>query len=286
MDRRHVHITRDRPGNPGELQKLSSISMDPTSSAPDFLGAVQVKLDTTNSHVKEMTRRANIVQKEAQDALLNKAVVKVVQVSPRFMEVSFGCHKQHIAFPFPINSTSSKTRIARKSQYVEVSSPDVCFLVHLLTSDEKVDVQISSPSDDKFGISLQPFPIIRQGKTLHLWNVHYLNLDMLPMLDLAIEQELKLHFHLSYMFTDSEEQRNQAAVLEKMADDELEVMNRAKQSIKLLILHTAGSFGQSYRLFSLADPKRGPYAIIFVNGIRLDLPSHTVVLDVCILPLT
>ena len=127
-DRRHVHITRDRPGNLGELQKLQSISFArPAAQEKQPLhNLVKVTLDSANRKVAFLTRRANINDLKAKDSFANGDAVSIDQISPQAMQISVGGHLQTIAYPFPVNSTDSKTRIARKSSYVEVSVHVFC----------------------------------------------------------------------------------------------------------------------------------------------------------------
>ena len=121
-DRRYVHITRERPGNPGELQKLRRVSFAlPTSQETrSFHNPVKVTLDSAARQVALLTGRANIEDAKVKASLANGAAVSIRQISPRAMQISIGNHLQTIIYPFPINSSDSKTRIARKSSYVEV----------------------------------------------------------------------------------------------------------------------------------------------------------------------
>jgi hypothetical protein len=123
-DRRHVHITRDRPGNPGELQKLQSISFARSAAQEKqpLHNLVKVTLDSAGRKVAFLTGRANINDLEAKDSLANGDAVSIDQISPQALQISVGSHLQTIAYPFPVNSIDSRTRIARKSSYVEVSA--------------------------------------------------------------------------------------------------------------------------------------------------------------------
>ena len=123
-DRRHVHITRDWPGNPGEVQKLQSISIArPAAQEKQPLHSlVKVTLDSASRKVAFLTGRANINDPKAKDSFANGDAVSVDQISPQAMQISVGSHLQTIAYPFPVNSIDSKTRIARKSSYIEVSA--------------------------------------------------------------------------------------------------------------------------------------------------------------------
>jgi hypothetical protein len=120
-DRRYVHITSERPGNPGELQKLRNISFSRpmAQEVQPLCDPVKITLD---SRVTCLTGRANIQDMKVKASLANGATVSVSQISPRVVQVSIGSHSQNIVYPFSIDSTGSKTRIARKSSYVEVSA--------------------------------------------------------------------------------------------------------------------------------------------------------------------
>ena len=123
-NRRHVHITRERPGNPGELQKLRNISFS-RSTAQEIqpvCDPVKIILDSAGRKVASLTGRANIQDVDAKASLANGAPVSVIQISPRVVQISIGSHLRNIVYPFPVNSTNSKTRIARKSSFVEVSA--------------------------------------------------------------------------------------------------------------------------------------------------------------------
>ncbi|PFH50432.1 hypothetical protein AMATHDRAFT_75636 [Amanita thiersii Skay4041] len=266
MDKKYVHFTCDRPGNTGELEKIRSISPKSVSSSPVLSDAVKITLDDACTKTKILTGRANIVDKNAQAVLTQKSQVDVEQVSSQAMKVSFGSHQQFIPFPFPINSTNNKVRIARKSFYVEV------------------DVGLSGPLE-KLGMLLRPFPLVKQDEVFSLWNVHYLDLDNLPVLDLSNEAKLKfIHPHLTLAFSDREQRLNAAENKGQVKSEDLDVMTRIKQTISHLFNNVISA---NRRVLAFADPDNGGvYTLIFVNGIRLDLASHTIVLDSCVLPLT
>ena len=204
-DRGHVHITRERPGNPGELQKLRNVSFaQPTVEGTQRLcDPVKVTLDSANRKVAFFTGRANIQDLKAKAALSNGATVSVNQISPRVMQISIGNNLQSIVYPFPINSTDCRTRISRKLSHVEVS-PRIGFFRIDLTNIIQIDVIISGPLE-KLGMSLKPFPVIQQDKTLSLWNIHYLDLGRLPVLDISSSNRLSfVPMHLGMSYADRE----------------------------------------------------------------------------------
>ncbi|PFH50429.1 hypothetical protein AMATHDRAFT_3994 [Amanita thiersii Skay4041] len=262
MNKRHVHVVRERPGNPGELKELSGISFTAPSAAPSIPKVVQVRLDTTCSQVNMLTGRADFVEGEARVTPMNWAAVEVKQVSLWEVQVSRGPHEQVVSFPFPVTCS---TRIITPSKDVEV------------------DVPVSNPLNNQIGMALNRFPIINQDGTPSLWNIHYLNLDRLPVID-SPSPDLDEPFmpHIDFMFSDRERQKTDSE------GPGTNVMTRIKQSIFVLFIWALGlQDGITGRTFALVNPEGvGLHTIIFVNDVCLDLASHTIVLDACILPIT
>ena len=287
-DRRYVHITRERPGNPGELQKLRKVSFArPTSQEiRRFHIPIKVTLDSAARQVALLTGRANIKDAKAKASLANGAAVSISQISPRVMQISIGgSHLQTIIYPFPINSSDSKARIARKSSYVEVGT---CVDILPIDSNSlQVDVKISGPLE-KLGMSLTPFPVIRQDKILSLWNIHYVNLELLPALDLSVSSKLSfIQIHVAMSFCDRERHLCVAEAKGRLQTSDLDVVTRVKQSIHHLVINSCGLKERRCPVVGLSDPNVGGiFTMIFINAMRLDLASHTVVVDACVLPLT
>ena len=287
-DRRHVHITQERPGNPGELQKLQNVSFAQRTveGTQRLCNPVKVTLDSANRKVAFLTGRANIQDLKAKAALTDGAIVSVNQISPRVMQISIGNDLQNIVYPFPINSTDSRTRISRKSSHVEVSARIGFFRIDL-SNITQIDVIISGPLE-KLGMSLKPFPVIQQDKTLSLWNIHYLDLGRLPVLDLSSSSRLSfLPMHLNMSYADRERRLCAAEDKGIIKTSDVDVITRLKQSIQNLFVDSSGLGEVKCPIIGLADPENGGvYTLIFPNGVCLDLASHTVVIDACVLPLT
>ena len=139
-------------------------------------------------------------------------------------------------------------------------------------------------------LPLSPFPISREGQLFNLLNIHYLNLNRLPALKLPLEHE-KLQWvplHLGLTLSDNE----RTARRNSTRDDRGSLIN-LKQSIEAVFKRWAEVDKSSenvesrFRPFALYNPNRiGIYTLIFVNDIRLDLASHTIVADACVIPLS
>ena len=139
-------------------------------------------------------------------------------------------------------------------------------------------------------MSLTPFPVIQQDKILSLWNIHYVDLEQLPVLDLSAPSKLLfLKIHLNMSFCDRERRLSEAEAEGRLQTTELDVVTRVKQSIHHLVVNSSGLKPGDKRcpVFGLADPDAGGiFTMIFINAVCLDLASHTVVVDACVLPLT
>ncbi|KAF8341942.1 hypothetical protein F5887DRAFT_364133 [Amanita rubescens] len=267
-DRRYVHITRERPGNPGELQKLRNTSFARHSEVaaeetPLLRDPVKVTLDSDCNQAALLTGRANIEDLNGRAFLADGATVSVNQVSPLVIQVTVGSHSQTIVYPFPVDSTNCKTRIARKSSYVEI------------------DVKISGPSE-KLGIKL---PIIRQNKKLSLWNIHYLDLERVPALDLSSNRLsfLELHIRSSFSYRERQLLETENPIFLKGG---LDLITRVKRNIRDLVVMSSGLKEERSSVLCLSNFRNDVYTLIFVNNVRLDLASHAVTIDACVLPLT
>lgn len=123
---------------------------------------------------------------------------------------------------------------------------------------------------------------------MNILNVHYVNLDILPALSLpGKEKDLQwLSVHGGMMFSKAEKQTKGDPDQEKRG-----TLANLKESIGCILLNYAGLQLQDTKkwssIFGLNDPHHGGiYTLIFVNAMKLDLASHTVALDACVVPLT
>ena len=81
---------------------------------------ITVNLDKPCKKVETLTARVDLVGDNLKQELLGGAAVIAAQVSPCTMLLKFGTTEQSLIFPFPINGTEARVRIARKSSYIEV----------------------------------------------------------------------------------------------------------------------------------------------------------------------
>ena len=153
-----------------------------------------------------------------------------------------------------------------------------------------METPLRSDYENFLDLSLSPFPISREGQLFNLLNIHYLNLNRLPALQLSMKHE-KLQWislHLGLTLSDKEKIARESPTQDPGPFVSL------KESIAAVFIRWSGAEKESevgrsrFLPLGLYNPARGIgiYALIFVNDIRLDLASHTIVADACIIPLT
>jgi hypothetical protein len=74
----------------------------------------------TGCYVDSLCGRFMVNSPEEQDKLLNGAAVSAIQISPCTMELKIGSYAHIVPYHYPINGSSPRLRIARKSHYIEV----------------------------------------------------------------------------------------------------------------------------------------------------------------------
>jgi hypothetical protein len=117
MNRHSVHVLAQCP----YFSKDSASRQPRLSPIPSLTQRVSVALDYLK--VSTLAVKWDITGARPSDA---QGEVRSEQVSPCVMRVTLGQVSKDLIFPFPVNGTDSKIRIARKSGWIEV-----CVLSHL-----------------------------------------------------------------------------------------------------------------------------------------------------------
>ncbi|KAK3292980.1 uncharacterized protein B0H64DRAFT_327590 [Chaetomium fimeti] len=294
-DEGHVFITRTRPGqlfqgvNEGSLRELQR-TFSPTDGAPP--SAIVFSASCTElGDITTITGRINITSAKGRKLLTDKAPVRVEQASPFTLDVVIGSKMEGITipltFPAPVAKDRSRTRIARKSAYIEVIAPPA-----------KPDTD-SKVLDTFFLPTTNHVP----GQPPATLNIPHLNLDTLPVLSLTDKSRTRFLTTLaSLMFSPRERlQREQGLAASgttnnNTATDTAPQVGQppsARLNLKdsLYTMFTLASGRQSAsaqptKLFALSLPDTGVHILLFVGAVRLDGAHGSVVLDAAVLPLT
>lgn len=194
----------------------------------------------------------------------------VSQASPcTFAIIIPGVSQQTVTFPYPVDGSRAQHMLLFKPSWETWSSIKLTPYI-----------EISAPPlkpTERSGVNLKVLPIVN-GQPPIVWDIPRVNLDRLPALDVKSPENTNswLDTHISCMYSDRERQM-------AMPDIKLNL----KHSIASIILKAAGTIGQKSRVFAISSPSHtGPQILIFVDNIRLDLGSRTVVADARVLPVT
>ncbi|KAF8801768.1 hypothetical protein BYT27DRAFT_7114103 [Phlegmacium glaucopus] len=267
MDETLVHVLPEHPLPSGYSSQAPSLSSSSGTGMLSQIGkseAVFVELDEQCELIASLTARVSITDDGSAQLFSEaggKVVPQITQVSPCIVRVTLGGRSQDIAYPFPVIGSAQRLRLARKSQYIEVIVP-------------------TSRSLMPDGMKLNPYPVINT-KGLHPWSIHRVNLSTLPVLDLKAKGLKEwLNGHVSSMMSARER-----SLRKKHGTDTLMFV---KDTLHSIFVRASGIQGGSVqRLFALRDKKTNNCdTILFIDDLRFDLASHTMICDGYVLPLT
>ena len=224
-----------------------------------------------NHRAKKLAIRVVFIQgSEEAKALASGTSVSVAPASSSMVILQLGdAWSRRLVFPFPVQPSNSKTRIARKSCWIEVEAPiyvanqpdsfDMWTLVH-----SQPDGSLSLGSIPRVNLDVQP-PISSTTKKDQSW----LSLLMGGTLS-ETEKYLKDHDH----------------------DLSTHPKIDLKDSLNIIIQSVAGvhpkeAKGRPVQIFQLTlSRNQSCHTLIFVSGLHHDLDLGSVVLDAWVLPLT
>ncbi|KAG8681304.1 hypothetical protein FRC09_017577, partial [Ceratobasidium sp. 395] len=269
-DRRHLQILNYSPttasDNSTKLQPTVMRYPDPTPESLVPMFAAELSLTEGQQGVTSYNARVEIDFAIEQRALLNGANVKVTQISPCTMRLYVGDYTHVVSYPYPVQGTPNKLRIARKSHYVEVI------------------VSVAEPLGSG-GYALDRTPVLhRAGYTP--WNIHYLNLDRMPLLNTTdVVKKLPWLTSLTALQLSDEERGAMSGQLE-VGGPESTLMPAIKDTIHSTVAMHCALPGKKQRVFGFCEPNQRAdvHAALLIGGIRLDLASCSISIDVALIP--
>ncbi|KDB20649.1 hypothetical protein H109_07402 [Trichophyton interdigitale MR816] len=274
-----VYITRCRPNMKHQVTEHSKIaplksSLVPSDS-PKQLEGVELKfhleLSPDCSKAVLLTTRLDITSQKYQDILRQGAAVLVEQISPYKINVKLGGKPFHsnIRLPFPILSVNTKTRVARKSSYLEFIAP------------------IASTRDlTQYPDNVFPIDLYENGPILR--NLDYTALDKLPMLDLRDPSKLSWVNLLSNDMFNDREGKEKSKQLNGDIITSPDVRVTFKDTLFSLFgyLSGAGAKGQINAFGLDSKTSGGVNVIILMSSLRLECANQSMVIDAAVIPLT
>ncbi|QRV77069.1 MYND Zn-finger protein [Ceratobasidium sp. AG-Ba] len=265
-DANHVRIVHYRPHLKDEPTLAFEDLRDPFEKAgfKPVKDTVLITANVEDRTVVSLTVRIEIDDAAERGVLLEGAEVKAAQVSPCGMKVEIADYEHAVSFPYSINGEGYKLRVARKSHYVEVIVP------------------FSQPLDNA-GYYFDKTPILR-GANISPWNIPHVTSDRMPLLDLKDPKKvdwIKTLISIQHSV-------RERAVLNKNYPTEIALpvshWVNIRNTIRVVTTNVAGVGEMPNKVFTLSEKDGVVYAILLVGGIRLDLASFTVFMDVAVVP--
>lgn len=268
-----VFITKLLPGLTGHRIVCGGIqnfkdSVDEASG--NVSNKILAEVPASESDVTTITGRVDLLSEKGKKLLQEKVPIEIQQRDPFVMDVIFGNKKLvcPIRFPVPVTQAGSRSRVARKSGYVEVIAPVA-----------------SSKDSEILSDFIYPTKLDRQGLPAAL-NASHMNLDALPVLD--VEQKDKMQWLVtlaSLEFSPREKKIRDQADNKDGISENLRV--NFKESLLTMFMLASGLQGGQTGMFAINHPdKGGIHMLIFVSAIRLDADNSSVVLDAAAIPFT
>ncbi|KAB5585239.1 MYND finger [Coniochaeta sp. 2T2.1] len=270
QDKKHVYVTKYPPGQRGPPLVRSTepapVQNPETTLAPEF--------DASWGGLAGLTGRLDVLSDEGKRLLQEeKAAITLDQTSPYTIDVIFGERAlvQTLTYRVPVTNENGKTRIARKSSYVEVvarlAEPSISPIL-----EDYIYPSVPSPSTPSAPVS-----------TL---SITHLNLDTLPIIDVTQRSGLAFLTTLA-SFTFSKRERDLRDQIDTTSsNDAASTRLNFKESLFTMFMLSSGLQGGHTGLFAFEHPDSGLHMLIFVSALRVDGPNCSVVLDAAIIPFT
>ncbi|EAU82305.1 hypothetical protein CC1G_08917 [Coprinopsis cinerea okayama7 len=270
MDSNHVYILPEAPlpsrySFPAPRLHSTSAIGHAILSEIGTVSTASVELDEQCELAISFTAHIDITadQSIGQFCVQGSSMVPTIsQPSPCVVRVSLGGRVQDLIYPFPVQGSSHRLRLARKSRYIEVIVPP-------------------SRSLMPEGMQINPWPVVSHDGMFNPWSIHRINLSKSPSVDIKGNKLAQwFNAHTGSMLS----LREKSLRAKKKPD----ILVYVKDTIHAIMVQAAGVQGGSVkRLFCLRDKKtKDSDTIIFVSDIRYDLGLHTVACDAYVLPLT
>ncbi|OHE90919.1 MYND finger [Colletotrichum orchidophilum] len=279
-DENSVYITKYMPGQtryPVASEAAGLVAESAFEKSNDTESLFTANASQSQDRVETITGHLDILSTKGKKLLADKLPITLAQVSPFIINVVFGEKElvYPLTFPTPVDASGAKTRIARKSAYVEVIAP---------FAEPSSDPNVKTALND----FVYPTQLARSlSNTPADLNTPHLNLDRLPIINVAKKEETRfLTTLLSFEFSLRERALREQINAGREALSPSPRLN-FKESIFTMTMISSGQQGGQTGLFCLNHPDRGGvHMLFFVSALRLDAAAANVVLDAAVLPLT
>ena len=264
-DENHIQILRNAPGFLQGRQQ----TVQHTMSKADCKGETSlplVALSAGHTLKSISVRKQFLPNSDDQKSLTQNALVSISQQSPCTLQLQIGKSAHSLVYPYPVDGSCSKTKVARKQGWVEVAAP-------------------ASPALVRGGYDLDPFPVVMESFQPVVWGLGRVNVSQQPSIPMNTKNEW-LSIHLGAAMSNNQ---RKAQSLHASRGERMPGIVDLKESISLLFFSFAGQNpqapGRRIKAFRLAV-NNDCDTIIFAQSIRHDRDTGSILLDAYVVPLT
>ncbi|EFY89272.1 MYND finger family protein [Metarhizium acridum CQMa 102] len=256
-----VFVTKLMPGLSGHKSVCSGVENfgDVVDDAGNGTSSkIMAEVPASESKITTVTGHVDILSDKGKKMLQDKVPIQLQQRDPFVIDVIFGNNAL----------TGSRSRVARKSGYIEV-------VARVASSKDSVIL-----SD-----FIYPTRLDGQGFPAAL-NASHMNLDALPVLDLEKKDQMQWLVTLASLeFSPREKKMRDEADKKSGISENLRV--NFKESLLTMFMLTSGLQGGQTGMFAINHPEKGGiHMLILVSALKLDADCSSVVLDAAVIPMT
>jgi hypothetical protein len=309
VGRKDVHITRHRPHMTGDvsvgaieegksgLGKLTfslSIALPPHGlimrTEDNFPVTLRPGFDSTGGMVSTLTVQFKISSAKVVGLLQAGGSVDVQFRDPfsLVMNIQSGndLYQDTVQLPMPLESGQGKSKIARKSLWIEYSAP-VAESAYMYI---QPNVLFPLRKDSRYAGNTHSLDKVTnaafRSSCIELDQLHYVCPDVLPILDVSAEAPNAhwLKWHTSGNDTMSVLERDQYRKIKEKGE-----VPTGRMAIKDRVFHMMSGFANlndtpQCSIFIVED-SHGTVAMVMIHAIRMDLSNQTVFLDAASIPI-
>ncbi|KAI1339893.1 MYND finger [Xylariaceae sp. FL0016] len=273
-----VFVSKFMPGMPG--YPIDGTRTDirseeaPDDQIKDETTRITISANLIGSKTDTLCGRVDFLADPAKTLLTDKVPIELRQSAPNSIEIVFGKDKLlcPVAFPAPVLRQGAKTRIARKSSYIEIIAPLA----------DPVDAEPLSSFLLPVNAGHEVSPVVMNG--------HHVNLDSLPIIDVEPANKREnswLSLLCGHQFSLREKRLRDTRKADQAAQGiSLSLRVNFKESLFTMMMMASSVQGSTTGLFGLSYRKEGQQLLMFVRSIRLDGQAGSIVADAVVLPLT
>ncbi|KAI4850540.1 hypothetical protein E4T44_02685 [Aureobasidium sp. EXF-8845] len=266
LDSKSVRIlTQASSTKPGSVLHTEPVRF--TESTEPVAATVSLKRDGNVQSIGVTNNFAT--NSEADHALKGGGAVEFSQISPCVLAVSIGGWKStsKFVFPYPIDGTACKMKIARKSSWIEIRAP-------------------TSNALQSGGYKLDPFPVVGQDTSSLAWGMNRVDPDLQPPITASAPAPRFLQALSNMVFSRGE----RIQLCTDHSPGSVAPVIQLKESIRQVFLAFAGLRsdappGTRIQMFVLRHEDDFKFHIV-AKALRHDLDTGSIFLDGFFVPVT